>query len=157
MAGRYLELTLYFAHCNSRGIVEGRFDSEYDGSEYIKRKRIFAIEVIGKELVRAIEGNLPWNNIVYGFSNFVSDEREAITLIEFLERGIKGSTGFIEPYDCMHGRLRFFRKIKFEGVGLEDMAIVIRGVKESELHLTSEGAIRHIDNKKVLHQYTKFK
>ncbi|HLC63658.1 MAG TPA: hypothetical protein VJJ21_05065 [Candidatus Nanoarchaeia archaeon] len=156
MTGKHIELELYFASCDSGGLVEGML--YLNENEYINRRRQRAIDRIKQELANAIDERTTYTSIQYIFDprNFVSDEKEARTLIEFLERELKGS-GIIEPESCMHGKLKFFRKIIFDGLLLEDIERIRESIKESGLHLTSEGDIRHIDDNRILHQYTKLK
>ena len=163
MIGEYIELELYFAHCGSRGLLEGWFYlDDSNSNEFlrnrIKNRRRKAIDIIAEELANALDERTTYTSLEYEPDprNFVSDEKEARTLIDFLKQRLNG-VGIIEPESCMHGKLKFFRKIIFDGLLLEDIEGVREAIKESGLNLTSEGDIRHIDEHNVLFHYIGFK
>lgn len=112
MAERYAELFLYFGLCPQDGSLEGRFDPEAT-DPWSKRWYNQSLE----QVKRYLSPDSRWG-LHYGWSrhSLVDDEDEAKILIDFAEANIPNTEGQLVLVDAMHGRVRFWRKIRFANV-----------------------------------------
>jgi hypothetical protein len=124
----HAEFTLYFGMCDDHsGYGEGHFDSK--GNEYSIRRYNAALVVVQQRMKGASEG---WKHAIkFGYEHFVENDQEATALIEHAQKNIRGAYGVIELTDACHGMIRFFRKIRFEGVGSDQKESLIVKLKES--------------------------
>jgi len=106
MASPYAELTLYFAYTStySGDLGTGNFFPN-DKSPFAVNRRLIAMDHIH----RAMDSGL----LKYGVEGCLWDEGKAAALIQYAERRIPGTQGIIELSDCLHGAVRFYRKIRF--------------------------------------------
>ncbi len=127
----YCELVLYLGRCPSDGLPEGRF--------YPDNKDPFSINRIGSA-IRIIERYLlPSQNwgLIVDYNNLVKDNAEADKLAEHAKRCFNGSQEIIEPHMCMHGRIIFARKIRFDNCYEKDAGSIIATMKKSG-HIPNE-------------------
>ncbi len=66
-----------------------------------------------------------------GYPSFVRSEEEAKELIRYAEENIPASRSTIELVDCVHGKIRFNRNIRFDGYTQDREQELIERLKES--------------------------
>lgn len=133
MQKHYADLTLYYGlspdtDINFHSIPEGRFS--LDDIEQIKRYQA---------AVAIVEFNLSpiWVDRVHiGNSDGVcANNEEALKLIEYARERVKNSNDdMVEPIECCHGLIGFYRKIRFENYKKEDEQKLIEELKASGHH-----------------------
>jgi len=151
MAEKYAELRLYDGNCPSLFCKEGRFDKNLE--EYLKKLKDANlpneqkwnyqsyIEHHGNVMKRVREyldyesaqDNHPEDMMrgMYGICNVVQNESHAKKLIEYSEKNIKGVHPVIVLQYCMHGQIRFLRKIIFDSWTKEQEKELIEKLKSS--------------------------
>jgi hypothetical protein len=156
---KYAELTLYFGLCESKGCPEGGFRglSERE-EEYSKQKVEYAMGLIRNALHAAVAGE-EFPRLMYGFGsdNFVTSEKEARQLTDFLSGKMENVKENIELNECIHGFLKFYRKLRFENLEREDKGKLIELIKETGLPSMSKGMIMYIDDETRLSEFLKFR
>ena len=103
MTEHYTELNIYLGLCKSDGCPEGMFEPNTfrhkDGMSIVERY---------------LDSGWNWG-LELGYDRIVESEAEAKTIIEFAEQNISGAQSLIELSHCAHGRIIFYRKIRFDG------------------------------------------
>jgi hypothetical protein len=129
MPERYAELTLYFGLCKCDvSIGEGKFDLDTE-DERQEDINLAAMENVKRYLMPEWEFGL---TVVTGYGGYlVRSEPEAKTIIDYAEANIEDSRGIIELVDRMHGDIRFFRKIVFNGMTESRQDELIEQLKKS--------------------------
>ncbi len=124
MACNYAELTLYFAYTStySSDLGTGKFFPEDKSLVAVNRRQI-ALDHIHRSIDR--------DNLKYGVVGCLRDEAKAAALIQYAEREIPGTQGIIELNDCLHGAVRFYRKIRFLDFAEERKEELLRKIKQS--------------------------
>lgn len=122
---KYADLTLYFGLCNSDGRGEGRFDPSAS-DDWSRRRYLQAMQNVQKYLMQGWEYGL---TVVDDY--LVPSESDAVVLINFAEKNIPNSHGLIELVDRMHGKVRFFRRIRFDGAVEHQRDHLIEEMKKS--------------------------
>ena len=125
MIQQYADLTLYFGRCNADGRGEGRFDANAK-DDWSRRRYMHAMENVQRYLSPGWGYGL---TVVGGY--LVSSEQEALTLIQHAETNIPNSHALVELVDSMHGDIRFFRKIRFNGAVESQRDELIRQMKKT--------------------------
>jgi len=132
----YCEISLYTGRCLSNGLAPGRF--------YPEKNDIFSLNRISAAR-RTIERYLlPFQNwgLIIDYNGLVKDNAEADILVEYSKRHFDNAREIIEPHMCIHGRIIFARKIKFDGCSESDVDTIVKTMKMS-------GHIPHELNQKV--------
>ena len=134
---QHLELELYFGLCSCWGVSEGRFYGKPPQNDYDKQNRAAAMRVIQQEL------NSPWEHAIrigHGMrcEQFVESNEEAQKIIDYAEKNIPNACSVIELVDCMHGNVRFYRKIKFDGATEKQLEGLIEKLKQSGHNVPDE-------------------
>ena len=113
MSNNHAELILYFGLCPSNGAYEIRFNEATYNSD---KKTWWILYRAAREKVEMYL-NPTWSayGLRYGYDKFVDDEEEAKRFIEIAEKEFPNATGFNRIIDVMHGKVRFYRTIKFRG------------------------------------------
>jgi len=106
---KYAELKLYFGYVPGSLLREGVFVNP-PPNDYLKEAYFRAMNYVQRRL---IPGYLESVNL--GFEKLVKTPQDAEELIEYAEDNIEGASRRIELVDYMHGMIRFYRKIHFEG------------------------------------------
>lgn len=127
MPESHAELLLYFGLVPQDGRGEGRFDPNSD-RDWEKRRCAYAIENIKKYL------SCGWGLHIGYSDDVVHSEEDAKLLIGFAEANIPNSRGLLIPLDAMHGSLRFWRKIRFEGVTPAKETEILQVMQQSGYH-----------------------
>lgn len=112
MPEHYAELTLYFGYCHQDGRGEGKFDPNSDVA-WVRMRYAQAVNNISIYLTPGWEFGL---NIGYSEKALVGSEAEAKALIDYVEVNIPNARGLVVPHDAIHGTVRFWRKIRIDGV-----------------------------------------
>lgn len=135
MPENHAELLLYFGYVPQDGRGEGRFDPNSNW-DWEKRRYAYAIENIEKYL------SYGWG-LHMGYSDGVAhSEEDAKMLIGFAEANIPNSRGLLIPLDAMHGSVRFWRKIRFEGVTPARGTEILQVMQQSGYHPYSKEQMR---------------
>ncbi len=127
----YCELSLYTGRCLSNGLAPGRF---YPGN-----KDVFSLNRISVAL-RTIERYLlPFQNwgLIIDYNGLVKDNTEADLLVEYAKRHYNQVREIIEPHMCIHGRIIFARKLRFDGCSESDADTIVKIMKMSG-HIPNE-------------------
>jgi len=125
---RYAELRLYYGLCSSDGCGEGRFSPEKKDQWSVSR-----LTRAIKTIERYFQPDYDWGFNLGSWEHIVHDETEAKTLIQFAEKNIRGASGLIEPVESMHGRIAFWRKIRFAGWTEEQREELVQELKKIRL------------------------
>jgi|SRR3989338_5489313 len=113
MTERYVDLTLYFGLCDSHGFrPETRFDPSMLRSDLTRSWYTDAMRIVNEYLDPMLSTRYGLT-IVGGY--LVDNETEALRVIQFAEENMQDANRVIELKDCIHGKIRFFRKIRFGG------------------------------------------
>jgi hypothetical protein len=121
----YCELVLYVARCLSDGLAPGRFYPE--NSDPFSLNRISAA-------LRTIERYLlPFQSfgLIIDYNELVNDNGEADKLMEYAKKHFQNATEILEPHMCIHGRIIFARKIRFDHCCENDADGIIETLKMS--------------------------
>jgi len=153
-----LELELYMGLCSSHGCPETRFNDSSSQSDNPFLQRLYrdakqtAAKIIQRELNSPLEYAI---RIGWGMRcmHFVKSDAEAKKIIDYAEKNIPGAQAIIEPIDCMHGQIRFFRKIRFIGANFEQLEEIVEKLKQSGYDVPDEfwrtafgfGSMRYYD------------
>jgi len=121
MIKKFADLTLYMGLCSSVGIGEFSFHGrkletmgKWEKDRYIAYVQ-YARKVVDYN-VNKKDGDYS-HSLEYGWTNFVKDgEKEARKIIEWILENVPNSEERIEVIDQQHGKLRFYRKIRFFGI-----------------------------------------
>lgn len=124
MPETYAELYLYFGLVPQDGGGEGRFNPN---AEYLwERQRYFgAIANIERYLDR------DWGLTIGGIDPLAKTETDAKLLIAHAEATITHSRGLVQPVDAMHGSVRFWRKIRFDGATPDQKQKILQAMQSS--------------------------
>lgn len=125
MSERYAELRLYFGLVDSDGCSEGFFAKELN-DEYTRRRFFRAIDTVRKCLQPGWESAFQ-----LGYEHFVQSDKEAQELTAYAEKNIRGAKGVIELESCFHGKITFFKKIRFDDWVKEQKRELIEQLKKS--------------------------
>jgi len=127
----YCELSLYTGRCLSNGLAPGRF--------YPEKGDIFSLNRTSAAL-RTIERYLlPFQNwgLIIDYDGLVKDNAEADILAAYAKRHFNNAREIIEPHMCIHGRIIFARKIRFDDCVESDADTVVKIMKMSG-HIPNE-------------------
>jgi len=125
----YAELRLYCGGCPIPGMLgEGRFYPS--SSDSINQERLSrATQMVNNTLRSLYIGCLSFYN-AGDDENLVPSEEEARKIIDFAESRFPNACGVVEPYNVMHGRIDFVRKLRIYGVTEDDRDELIRQLKQ---------------------------
>lgn len=126
MAEHHADLNLYFGLCTIDGFIgEGRFEMNAK-DDWSMRRHMEAMDNVRRYL------SPEWDfGLIVAGDRLVSSEQEAVRLIEYAESNIPKSGGLIELVDAMHGKIRFYRKIRFDGAIENQREELIGKMKQS--------------------------
>jgi len=121
----YCELVLYVGRCLSDGLPPGRFYPENSDPSSLNRISA-AIRIIDQYL-------LPFQSfgLIIDYNDLVNDNGEADKLTEYAKKHFQNATEIIEPHMCIHGRIIFARKIRFDPCAENDADSIIKTMKMS--------------------------
>jgi hypothetical protein len=121
----YCELVLYVGRCLSDGLMPGRFFPENRDPFSLKR-----ISVAHRTIERYL---LPFQSfgLIIDYNDLVNDNAEADMLVEYAKKHFQNATEIIEPHMCIHGRIIFARKIRFDHCCENDADGIIKTMKLS--------------------------
>lgn len=122
MTEKYAELTLYFGFCHSNSSGEGKY-AQVD--EPTRNAYIAALQQVMKYI------DYGTGITVSGLNPIANSEDEAKMLIQHAETSFPNALGVIQPFDTVHGSLRFFRKIRFPEVTTLDTHRIVEGMQKS--------------------------
>src|SRR3989344_7596840 len=105
MVENYAELTLYYACCDNPADIRGNLNGKYLESQ---KMRSIAMHSIWK----AIDLDKELHTLNYGIHGCIENEQAAKSLIDYIRKEITGSIDMADPYDALHGVIRFYRKIR---------------------------------------------
>jgi hypothetical protein len=128
---RYCELVLYVGRCHADGLPPGRFSGEHD-NPYSRARLTAALRTIGRYLLPSHK----WGLII-DYDHLVKDNAEADALAEFAARAFPHAREIIEPHQCIHGKIIFSRKIRFDACVEQEVATVVETLKASG-HIPNE-------------------
>ncbi len=128
---RYCELVLYVGRCHADGLPPGRF-SPLSEDPYSRKRISDALRTIEKYLLPSQK----WGLII-DYDGLVKDNEEADDLADYAKKAFPGAREIIEPHQCIHGKIIFGRKIRFDNCGEEDADGIINGMKRSG-HIPNE-------------------
>ena len=130
----YCELVLYVARCLSDGLAPGRFYPESSDPFSLNRISV-ALRTIERYL-------LPFQSfgLIIDYNDLVKDNGEADKLMEYAKEHFPNTTEIIEPHMCIHGRIIFARKIRFNHCSESDVDSIVKTMKMSG----------HVPNKLIL-------
>ncbi|MEI6731763.1 MAG: hypothetical protein WCK90_03725 [archaeon] len=139
----YAQLNLYAGIISNDGVSEGRFNSEVQDLE--SQKRYFeAMKVVNRAIDSFHNGNefdKFSNRIEYCVYPLVENESQAKTMIDILSQHYPNGKPVISLIDSMHGHLRFYRQIEFEGMTEADKPLLVERVNS-----TGMGPMRYGNN-----------
>jgi hypothetical protein len=127
----YCELSLYTARCLSNGLAPGRF--------YPEKNDIFSLNRIAAARRTIDRYLLPFQNwgLIIDYHGLVKDNAEADILADYAKRHFDNAREIIEPHMCIHGRIIFARKIRFDGCSEGDADTIVKIMKVSG-HIPNE-------------------
>ena len=126
MESPYAELTLYYGLVDADGCGECRFD--LNATDTWNRERIiFAMKTINGHLIPSCDWGFHFVSSDYP----IRSKEDGEFLCQFAESNIHGARAIIEPIDCAHGTIAFYRKINFGGWIKEEEQKLIEKLKKS--------------------------
>jgi hypothetical protein len=121
----YCELVLYVGRCLADGLMPGRF---YPGnSDPVSLNRT---SIAHRTIERYL---LPFQSfgLIIDYNDLVNNNDEANNLVEYAKKQFRNATEIIEPHMCIHGRIIFARKIRFDHCCENDADGIIKTMKMS--------------------------
>jgi len=121
----YCEFVLYVGRCLSDGLAPGRFYPECSDPFSLNRISV-ALRTIERYL-------LPFQSfgLIIDYNTLVNDNGEADKLMGHAKKHFQNATEIIEPHMCIHGRIIFARKIRFDHCCENDADGIIKTMKMS--------------------------
>ena len=121
----YCELVLYVGRSLSNGLAPGRFYPENHDPFSLNRISV-ALRTIEIYLLPSQSFGL-----IIDYNELVKDNGEADKLIEYADKHFQNATEIIQPHMCIHGRIIFARKIRFDHCSENDADGIIKTMKMS--------------------------
>ena len=69
--------------------------------------------------------------LIIDYNDLVNNNDEADKLVEYAKKQFQNAAEIIEPHMCIHGRIIFARKIRFDHCGEDDAKGIIKTIKLS--------------------------
>jgi hypothetical protein len=116
----YCELVLYVGRCLSNGLAPGRFYPE-NGDPFSLNRISVARRTIEMYLLQSQSFGL-----IIDYNELVKDNGEADKLIEYAKKNFINVTEIIDLHMCIHGRIIFARKIRFDDCNENDADSIVK-------------------------------
>jgi hypothetical protein len=104
----YCELVLYIGRCLSDGLAPGRFYPE-NSDPFSRNRMSVALRIIERYILPSQSFGL-----IIDYNDLVKDNGEADKLMAYAKKQFPDAVEIIEPHMCIHGRIIFARKIRFD-------------------------------------------
>lgn len=121
----YCELVLYVGRCLSDGLAPGRFYPE--NSDPFSLHRIAVAHGTIERYLLPVQSF----GLIIDYNDLVKDNGEADKLMEYAKKHFPNATEIIEPHMCIHGRIIFARKIRFDHCDENDAGGIVKTMKMS--------------------------